>query len=118
MFNINKFMRGMGGEGEKRVRRAAVRAVGKFGEHVIGKAQQLAPQRDGYLIDSATTENVKDTGKKITQRIGFNTSYAAAQHERMDYHHDKGQAKYLEKPMREEARKLKPFVEDEMKKAL
>lgn len=42
----------------------------------------------------------------------------AAVHERLDQHHEQGQAKFLETAMRTEAPKLVPYVTREMKKAL
>lgn len=38
----------------------------------------------------------------LAYEIGFNTEYAAAVHERLDLHHDQGQAKYFERAIRDD----------------
>jgi hypothetical protein len=117
-FDITEFMKGLEGEGRRRVIGAGVAAVDQFANHVVGKAQRLAPVETGALKASGVAEKAEFTGKDITAVIGFNTDYAAAVHERLDAHHDEGQAKYLETAMRTEAPKLHPFAVKEMKKAL
>lgn len=49
----------------------------------------------GELRDSGKVEMVADD----TAAISFNTIYASLQHERMDWHHTHGNAKYLERAM-------------------
>jgi len=117
-FDVSKFLRGLEGPARQRVQMAGLRAVDQFGEHVIGQAQRLAPVRTGALKSSGTTLPAEISGGGISKTIGFNTDYAAAVHERLDQHHDQGQAKFLESAMRKDAPKLRPFVEKEMRKAL
>lgn len=52
----------------------------------------------------ARAARIGDTRFQVT--IGYSAVYAAVQHERLDYHHSVGQAKYLEQPYRE----IKPFI--------
>ena len=115
--DISKFLAGLG-EAQRRVEAAALQAVDQFGEHVIGDAQQLTPVKTGALKASGTTEPAVREGGKITKRIGFNTDYAAAVHERLDLHHAQGQAKYLETAVRNNAAKMAPFVAERVKRAL
>lgn len=118
-FDVSKFVANMTGEGQARARAAAVRAVDLYGEHVIGKAQDKAPLDIGNLKDSGTTLPAEMAGNKVVKVIGFNTNYAAVQHERTDFKHPKGgEAKYLEKAMRQEQHKLATFLEKEINKAL
>ncbi len=117
-FDVSKFLAGLSGEGKRRTIAAGVAAVDKFANHVVGKAQRLAPVDTGALKASGIAEPPEVAGNSITATVGFNTDYAAAVHERLDQHHAQGQAKYLEAPMRTEAHKLVPFVEKEMRKAL
>ncbi len=117
-FDISQFMKGLTGEGRRRVINAGVKAVDLFADRVVGKSQGLAPIDLGNLEDSGFAEKAEFTGTDIVAVVGFNTEYAAAVHERLDAHHDEGQAKYLEAAMNQEAHKLKPFVEAEMKKTL
>lgn len=54
-----------------------------------------------------TPGELRDSGKVDMERdqrraaLSFNTVYASLQHERMDWHHTHGSAKYLERPMTE-----------------
>jgi hypothetical protein len=116
-FDVSTFIKGIEGAAKDRMIPAATRAVDQFGNHVIGKAQKLAPVETGALKASGIAQEPVVRGTSIDQVIGFNTNYAAAVHERLDLHHPQGQAKFLETPMRTEARKLIPFVEAEIKKA-
>jgi len=154
--DISAFLRSLqpGSELHQRVQDAAAKAAQEFAEHVIGQAQQLAPQspsnemmpshhvtqgvnkkgepitvrpmiknprftgHSGRLRDSATIEPAEVRGDVITVVAGFNVEYAAVQHERLDYVHTNGQAKYLETPLRENAGKFGEFVLKRMKEAL
>jgi hypothetical protein len=107
---------------------AALLAVNEFGEHVLGQAEALAPvgggshsPRDpapGTLQASGTSEPAEITSTGISKTIGFNTEYAAVQHEDLEFEHDQGQAKYLEQPIQENQPKLAPFVAERMKAAI
>ena len=115
--DISSFLAGLG-EARQRAEAAAVRAVDQFGEHVIGDSQQLCPKKTGALAASGTTEPAELVGGKVTKRIGHTVDYAAAVHERLDLHHDQGQAKFLETAVRRNAPKLAGFVIDQVKKVL
>jgi hypothetical protein len=128
------------GEAQRRGEAAAERAVDQFGEHVLGEAQLLAPQspsqqfvpgirkpqiqnpkwtgHSGALRDSATSEPVQNRNGLITKVIGFNTVYAARQHEELDYQHTNGQAKYLETALRRNTPKMAEFVGDRVRRAM
>jgi hypothetical protein len=96
---------------------ACVRATDQFGEHVVGDAAELAPVKTGALKASATTTPAVRVGESIDKEIGFNVDYAAAVHERLDLHHDQGQAKYLESALRENAPKFGPYIASKTKEA-
>lgn len=70
------------------------------------------------LRRTAVTLDAKVSGKTITQVIGYNASYAAAVHERLDVRHEVGEAKFLEKAMNRERPKFQEHVSKEIKKAL
>lgn len=83
-------------------------ALGEAAQHVGKAAQDKAPllvdlaranaQRrtdPGALRDSMYTQLVDD----VTAEVGFSEFYAGWQHERTDYHHEVGQAKFLEEPL-------------------
>jgi hypothetical protein len=115
--DIQKFLKGMG-EARQRAESAATRAINKAAQHTIGQAQKLAPVDTGALKASGTALPAENQDGRITATIGFNTNYAAAVHERLDVHHDQGQAKYLEVPLRQMDAKLTDFVKEEVRKAL
>lgn len=117
-WDVRQFLNGLTRAQRQRAIPAGLRAVDRFGEHVLGQAQQIAPVKTGALQNSATSEPARIVGDDISKTIGFNTDYAAAVHERLELHHNQGQAKYLETAMRTQARKLGPLVESEMKRAL
>jgi len=78
---------------QAQVASAAPAALVDAGEQVLGDAQQLCPVRTGTLMGSATLDDSRAARGEVT--IGFNTTYAAAVHERMDVRHGQGQAKFL-----------------------
>ena len=52
------------------------------------------------------------------KEIGFNTVYAARQHEELEWGHDApGQAKYLEMPIREATPQFLPYEAGKIKEA-
>src|SRR5690606_18878876 len=79
--DISKFLAGLA-QARERAIEAATEAVDLAGEHIIGDAQQLCPVDTGALQASGTTLPAEVADGKITKVIGFNTSYAAAVHER------------------------------------
>lgn len=116
-FDTSRFLRALTQTYKPEAQAAAARAVGVFGEAVMGKAQRLAPVDTGTLKGSGVTDDPVIEDGRIRSEVGFNTDYAAAVHERLDLHHPQGQAKFLEAPMREMAPKLAGFVQDELRKA-
>lgn len=100
-------------------RLAADRAMAQ----VLGQAQQLAPvggppfsPRDpapGTLKGADIQEPATWDGRAIVSQIGFGgpaSAYALVQHERLDFRHSQGQAKFLSIPLQESAGKISPLV--------
>ena len=114
--DISKFLGGLQKAGGQQLA-AAVRGVDRFGEHVIGDAQELAPVLTGALKASGTTDPAVVRGSHVSKEIGFNTDYAAAVHEVLTAHHPQGQAKYLETAMRDDQSKFGAYVEKESRAA-
>ena len=85
---------------ERQVAGAGNEALVQAAEQLVGDAAELCPVEWGTLAGSGTVDDSKvrsappGTVGQVT--FGFNTSYAAAVHERTDVHHGQGQAKYLE----------------------
>ena len=85
----------------KRLRRAdeemwaaADEGMTENAEDLLGRAQTDAPKDEGTLAGSGSVQDAS-SDDEITKIVGFNTAYAAVQHERTDYEHKIGKAKYL-----------------------
>ncbi|HEY1685535.1 MAG TPA: hypothetical protein VGG19_12285 [Tepidisphaeraceae bacterium] len=125
--DLSEFFRGMGEAKEVAVR-AALDATNKAAQHVLGDAQQLAPvggppyskydPAPGTLQSSGVALPAEAEGYKISAVIGFNTRYAAVQHEQLEFRHSHGQAKYLETAIRRNQEKVKQMIADAIKGAL
>lgn len=139
-FDVSKFMSGLDDAARKRVEPALVSAVNKVAQHTVGQAQKLAPISQpnqyipgkrknkiknprwtghmGALKASGVAMPAEIVGTKIIAVLGFNTEYAAAVHERLDQHHDQGQAKYLSVPIQKNQALFPQTVAAEIKKVL
>ncbi|SJN34160.1 hypothetical protein [Mycetocola reblochoni] len=49
--------------------------------------------------------------------VSYDTPYAVIQHERLDFHHSEGQAKYLEGPLEENRGTLQELIATEVRRA-
>jgi hypothetical protein len=79
----------------------AERGLRVIGNDLQGKAADKAPLDEGTLAASAHV-TVDRTPTTITMTLSFDTPYAAAQHEGLNFKHPKkGQAKYLEEPFKQ-----------------
>jgi len=137
------------GEVWQRVQQAAVRGMVENTEDLLGRAMRDAPVDEGTLRASGSAEvyangravarrgfrEVADQpeapemverkvvegglGDAVVGEVGFNTPYALAQHERLDFHHPKGgKAKYLESNLTERAGRYQANLEDHLQEAL
>jgi hypothetical protein len=97
---------------------AARGAAVEFAAHVAGDSAELAPVDEGHLKASATWGELQYSSDGFYVLVGHNVDYAAAVHERLDVHHDQGQAKFLETSVRNNTPKFAPFVADRMKGAI
>ncbi len=84
---------------ERHTGRAKGRALVDVAEQVIGGAQQRCPVLTGALQASGTVEESDAAGGEV--RVGFNTDYAAAVHERTEAAHPQGEARFLTNEIRE-----------------
>jgi hypothetical protein len=90
------------------ITKAAMRALRAEAVILKGKSQALCPVDSGTLRDSCVIE--EGDNYVIVGYGGAASSYAARQHEDMSYHHDVGQAKYLEQPATEMEEEIKAAV--------
>lgn len=108
--------------------RGVINGVNKLNQQIVGDAQQLAPvggppysphdEAPGTLQASGVGLPAEIKGDSVVAQNGFNTVYAPIQHERLDFRHSHGQAKYLETAIRQIAPKAQAFIASEMKKEI
>ena len=71
------------------------KAVMDCGQHLKGESQKECPVDTHDLQRTAQVEMVD----KNTVEVSYNKVYALEQHERLDFKHTQGKAKYLEDPL-------------------
>lgn len=75
-------------------RRGEVKGLGTAAEYVLEQSNRKIPNEEGALERSGTTSV---DAPKLQAAVSYDTPYAVAQHERLDYiHKGKGEAKFLE----------------------
>lgn len=103
-----------GAEVKAKIRAAAERGVKKGAEHLLTESRKVVPIEEGVLERSgvATTDGTRAA-------VSYDGPYAARQHEELDWQHDAGRtAKYLERPMHEEAPAIRAIIAREVKKTI
>lgn len=98
------------------VRDGEVEGVTLGAEHLLGASRAVVPIQEAILSDSGTASLDKATA---TAAVSYDTPYAARQHEELEWEHDAGRtAKYLERPMHEEAAAIRGIVAAQIRKKL
>ena len=87
----------------------------KAGLFLQGKSQDLAPVDTGNLHGGAYTRH-EGTGVDTEVEVGYVAEYAVYVHEDLFAHHNVGQAKFLEQPMRDHKDDVTRIVQDEVKR--
>ena len=98
---------------DDRVKAAFPAALAKAMEHVRGEAVRQTPVETGNLAGSAA---VTVTGNHA--ELKYPGPYARYQHYGMDFHHNTGNALFLELPMVQEAPKVFNILSEEIGKVL
>lgn len=99
-----------------KVREAAGEGLYEAAEHLLEHSNRTVPLEEGTLMRSGQTdvdrENLKAT-------VSYDTPYARAQHENLEYRHDPGRrAKWLEQTGKERERQIREHVHKKIKDAL
>ncbi|MEU8950898.1 hypothetical protein [Streptomyces sp. NPDC048489] len=98
------------------IRAGALRGVRLGAEHLLEVSRQRVPIEEGTLERSGVVS--VDEGD-LTAAVSYDTPYAVRQHEELDYRHDTGrEAKYLEKPLREESDTIQDIIAAEVRRSL
>lgn len=98
---------------DDRVHAAFPAALAKAMEHVRGEAVRQTPVETGNLAGSAAVTVSADHAE-----LTYPGPYARRQHYELDWHHNTGNALYLELPMVQEAPKVFNILSDEIGKVL
>jgi hypothetical protein len=96
-----------------RVDAATPAAVGLGMEHIHQVSAELVPVETGRLVGSGAVHVDGDTAA-----LTYDGPYARYQHERLDLHHEHGQAKFLEQPVTTEQDTALAIVARRLKEAL
>lgn len=89
------------------------RALDNGSEYLLSEANLSVPHEDGTLERSGQASN----DGKSRAAVSYDTPYAVAQHERMDYHHDgKGESKWLENAMARSAKTVGQIIATALRK--
>ena len=86
------------------------------GNDLQQKAVDITPIDTGALRASAFTE--AESGGNPSVIVGFEEEYAIYVHENLEAHHDVGQAKFLEQPLKENADKYVGHVRDKVQELI
>ncbi|MGR6921137.1 hypothetical protein ACU635_43435 [[Actinomadura] parvosata] len=101
---------------EKRTRAMIVQGLRQASEHVLTMTQPKVPWQVGDLERSGSTAVDESALEGV---ISFDQPYAVAQHEQLDWAHPvKGEAKYLETTLYEEAQVAREIIAKAVRKAL
>lgn len=90
--------------------REAAKTLFTEAELIMTEARKRTPVDTGALRASGLVEPPTVSAGKVGVTLGFGgpaAPYAVVQHERLDYHHTVGQAKFLEQPFAEAAPRVR-----------
>ncbi|MFB6846207.1 hypothetical protein ACFCXS_15280 [Streptomyces sp. NPDC056373] len=97
-------------------RAGALRGLRVAAEHVLTESRKVVPIEEATLERSgvATVDE-----SSLTAAVSYDTPYAVRQHEELNYRHDPGRtAKYLERPLTEEAATVAAIIAAELRRSL
>lgn len=92
--------------------RGAEKGVKLAAEHVRGTAANRAPKDTGALRNTGTA-----TTDGLTGAVSFDTEYAVRQHEETTWHHEDGEAQYLETALDDEIDVARQIIAAQIRKA-
>jgi predicted RNA-binding protein with PUA-like domain len=99
----------------RRVDDAAADGVQAAAQHLEQASNALVPDLTGTLQASSRVSVDRSAAQAA---VSYDDPAAVPQHERLDFRHDDGQAKYLEQPLHSEQRELLEAMAREMRRGL
>jgi hypothetical protein len=102
----------------KRLPEACYKELGEWAEKILSESKKEVPWDTTHLLQTGTIE--PDRENALVYQIGYNTPYAARQHEDMTFYHPKPgrKAKYLEDPAMRIAPLIAPGITAELDRLL
>ncbi|MGY4990904.1 hypothetical protein [Streptomyces nigrescens] len=94
----------------------AVRGLRIAAEHVLAESRRIVPLEEATLERSgvATVDE-----SQLTAGVSYDTPYAVRQHEELSFRHDAGRsAKYLERPLTEQAETVRAIIAAQLRRSL
>lgn len=102
-----------------RVPEAVASALYQEAEAIMTDSKaNYVPVDTGVLRDSGMVSAPDMSGNEISVSMGYGgaaSAYAVVQHERLDYHHEVGGPKYLERPFLDAANNLEERLADRLR---
>ena len=98
---VRELERALDKAGDK-ANKALAAAMFEEGNRIMTRSKMITPVDIGTLRNSGTVLRPEMRGNQIEVQMGFGgaaSAYAEIQHERTDYHHTVGEAKFLKKPL-------------------
>lgn len=105
-----------GSEASVILARFAALGLNDAAKYLLELSQPLVPERTDALEKSGTV--YKTNEHELASQVQYHEFYAVWQHEKLNYHHKHGQAKYLEAPLVEHGHTLALLVAMEIRKGL
>lgn len=85
-------------------------ALEEFADNIFEVSQDLVPVDTGELKSTGKREKAETNGIEVSVEIAYTAEHALHVHEDLEVQHPRGQAKYLEEPMNENASSMAEFV--------
>lgn len=98
------------------IAQAATNGLNRAADYLLQETLPDVPELTGGLEESARTH--KTNPQELASQVQFLKYTAVWQHERLDYRHKKGKAKFLSSNLRTRARSLRDIVQQAIQKAL
>lgn len=108
---------------EVEIQQGAYEGVLAAAQALLGMSNALVPYETGGLESSGIAEASNEGVAHIVGQVAYGTNdstgeEAIAQHERMDFAHAVGQAKYLEQPLLANAAQLRDIMAEGISKVI
>jgi hypothetical protein len=100
------------------LRKAGRRGTLSAAHRLLAMSLPLVPIDTGALRSSGQARRVQRGDDEAAAEVTYATEYAIYQHEALDWHHDEGQAKFLEEPLRTGRVELLGIIVKEIRDAI